>query len=111
MGKNQMEMYASLDEYFNELKSKAVPFAMRMVCDECGMTTRDDNPDEVALPPHMTQTKCYHGWCYKCGWKVKKASSAKTIYSNPANFEVREFDKDEWPVGSVPQQICSWPTF
>eukprot|EP00957_Ditylum_brightwellii_P012411 937322-Ditylum_brightwellii.AAC.1 len=88
-------MYASLDEYFNGLKSEAVPFATRMVRDECGMTTRDDNPDEVALSPNMTQGECYHGWCYKRGWKVKKASSAKTIYKNPGNVEVQEFDDDE----------------
>ena len=42
-------MYVSLDETFEDLKVKALPFATRMVRDETGMSTRDDDVDEVLV--------------------------------------------------------------
>jgi hypothetical protein len=105
-GKSNAEMYDSLSQFFENLKEEALPFATRIVRDESGTNTRDDDPDEIAIPPHLTKHKCYSWWCYERGWKVKKFSSAQTIYTKTADYEVR----DDWP-DNDPKKICTWPTF
>ena len=103
-GKANIEVYQSLNIFFNELKQEALPFATRIIHDETGRTTRDDDPDDLVLPPHISKHQCFARWCYSRGWIVEKASSAKTSYKSLADFTPRPHDDDEdipfWPEGS-----------
>ena len=52
-GKPSVEMYDSLAQFFENFKEEAFPFSIRIVRDETGTNTRNDDLDEVAiLPPH-----------------------------------------------------------
>jgi hypothetical protein len=50
-----MEIHQSMSEFFLELAGQGTPFATRIIREETGMTLRDDNIDEVVLPPHITK--------------------------------------------------------
>ena len=58
-GKHYIEIYASLHDFFKELEEEGLQFATRIIHEETGMTTRDDNPDELVLPPHISKHSCY----------------------------------------------------
>ena len=53
------EVYDALDKFFGNSESEELPFTMRIVLDETGMTTRDDNPCSFVLPPYMTKLRLY----------------------------------------------------
>ena len=38
-------------------------FATRLIQEVMGLTMRDDNPDDVALLPHIPMHQCYAMWC------------------------------------------------
>ncbi len=63
-GKANIEVYESLNLFFNELKQEALPFATQMIRDETGRTTRDDDPDDLVLPPHISKHQCFARWYY-----------------------------------------------
>ena len=50
-GFSNIEIYHSLNLFFTELKQEALPFATRIIRDETGLSTRDDDPDDLVLPP------------------------------------------------------------
>ena len=79
------------------------------------MVTRDDNPDDVVLPRHMTMQRCYTMWCWKRGWKVEKFSQGQNIYKKVSEYEKWKNDDEEdvslWPTGSEYKLIIAWPTF
>mmetsp|Transcript_29631 Transcript_29631/g.43117 ORF Transcript_29631/g.43117 Transcript_29631/m.43117 type:complete len:202 (+) Transcript_29631:254-859(+) len=79
------------------------------------MITRDDNPDEVSLPPHLTKHRCYANWCWEQGWKVSMKSRAQTMYQALSNYEQRPNDDEAevplWPSGSETKKVCSWFKF
>ena len=110
-GKANLEIYESLNLFFNELKQEALPFATRIIRDETGTTTRDDDPDDLVLPPHISKHSCFARWCYSRGWKIKKKSSALTIYTPVSEFEKRHHDDDEdvplWPEGTESESVCT----
>ena len=114
-GKHNIEIYHSLNLFFTELKQEALPFATRIIRDETGTTTRDDDPDDLVLPPHISKHQCFARWCYSRGWMVSKKSSALTTYKPVSEFPLRPNDDDEevplWPQGSVCSRVISWPTF
>ena len=114
-GKANIEIYMSLNNFFNELKQEALPFATRIIRDETGTTTRDDNPNEVVLSPHVSKHSCFARWCYSRGWKVQKKSSALSWYTPVSEFEKRPHDDDEeaplWPQGSIYKRVVTWPSF
>ena len=114
-GKANIEIYCSLNLFFNELKQEALPFATRIIREETGATTRDDDPDELVLPPHVSKHHCFARWCYLRGWIIVKKSSARTIYTSTADFKKRPHDDDDaaplWPQGSEYLKVVSWPTF
>ena len=58
-------MYVYLNDNFEELREEGVPFAARIIREEFGLTTHDDDPDEVCLSPHLTKNRCYTIWCWK----------------------------------------------
>ena len=58
-GKSSQDWRDSLKDYFEQLKSESVPFATRIVREQTGLTSRDDEPDLVALLPHMSKRRCY----------------------------------------------------
>ena len=66
------EIYESLHEYFDALEKESLPFATRVIRERTGLHMRDDNPDDVLLPPHMSKHRCYAQWCFSRGWVVKK---------------------------------------
>jgi hypothetical protein len=68
------EVYVSLTTFFEALEKEGSPFATRIIREETGTTMRDDDPNEVCLPPHITKHKCYARWCWERGWKVSKVS-------------------------------------
>lgn len=49
------EVHQSLHAFFENLKEEGVPFAMRVIREETGTTTRDENPGEMCLPSHMSK--------------------------------------------------------
>ena len=114
-GKHMKEVYDSLHSFFAELTSEAAPFATRIIRDRAGLNTRDDDPNDVSLPPSMTKHRCYAKWCYDNGWIVKKKSRSLTIYEKVKNYDKRPFDDDSevplWPTGSQQKKICTWPCF
>ena len=111
-GKKNAEVNASMHEFLNDLKQNhSLPFATRLVRDETGLTTRDDDVDEVALPPNYSMRRCYELWCLSRGYKPTFKSSAKSIYNKINDYALRENDEDDWPIGSEPQQVCAWETF
>ena len=106
----------SLREFFEKLKrEEGTPFAMRAIREETGMIYRDDNLDDVVLPPHMTKRRCYEAWCWSQGWRATKSKRA-TMQYHPTNlFEKRPHDDDAevplWPSGTEPKPICAWASF
>ena len=54
-GKGKIELYVTLNSFFHELSNEGFPFATRLVREETGLTTRDDDPDNVVLPPSMSK--------------------------------------------------------
>eukprot|EP00957_Ditylum_brightwellii_P186642 14210170-Ditylum_brightwellii.AAC.1 len=59
------------------------------------MNLRDNDPDDIVLPPYMTKQSVYAQWCYSQGWKPTKKSSAKTIYNPVVLYLPRPFDDDK----------------
>jgi len=116
-GKQMQEVYDSLDTFFTLLLEDGLPFATRIIRDETGLTTRDDDPDDVVLPPHITKHGCYARWCFLRGWKIEKKSAAKTIYRAVKEYTKRPYEDDDedgislWPQGSVYRDLVSWPCF
>ena len=109
-------MYVSLDDYFEELREEGVPFAARIIREEFGLTTHDDDPDEVCLSPHLTKNRCYTIWCWKRCLKAAKKPKALIIYKPTPEFDPRPHllstgeDYQMWPEGSKIKEVCSWPT-
>ena len=117
---NTIEVYESLQNFFTELKKEALlPFTTRIVHEKTSTTTRDDNPDNLVLTPHVSKHSIYARWCYLRGWKVTKKSSAKSTYHPVKDFEMmREYDDTDdddghalWPAGSEYMRVVSWPCF
>lgn len=71
-GKNMCEVYDSLHEYFVLLEKESLPFATRIIREQTGFHMRDEDPNAVLLPPHMSKQRCYAQWCFRRGWVVKK---------------------------------------
>ena len=109
------EVYVSLTTFFEALEKEGSPFATRIIREETGTTMRDDDPNEVCLPPHITKHKCYARWCWERGWKVFKVSRTLTLYDKVQNFSLHENDDASavplWPSGSTPERVVTWPTF
>eukprot|EP00957_Ditylum_brightwellii_P146870 11181402-Ditylum_brightwellii.AAC.1 len=82
----------SLEFFFNKLKEEAPPFATWIIREKVGMSTRDDDPDNVVLPPHITKRGCYARWCYSQGWKVHFKSMAKSILKLLDEYEKRPIE-------------------
>ena len=49
-GKEMKGINESLKLFFTELLEEGLPFATRIIRNETGTTTQDDNPDDVMLP-------------------------------------------------------------
>ena len=78
-GKGYIKINQSITEFFLDLSGEGTPFAARIVCEATGMTLRDDNIDEVVLPPHITKRQCYARWCYERGWIIDKKNTATSV--------------------------------
>ena len=76
-GKANIELYATLNSFFDELANEGLTFATILVQEETGLTTCNDYPDDVVLPPHMSKHLCYARWCYQMGWMVAKKVNPK----------------------------------
>eukprot|EP00957_Ditylum_brightwellii_P101146 7708142-Ditylum_brightwellii.AAC.1 len=50
-GLGYREICTSLDDIFKQKNKEAAPFALRLIREETELLTRDDNPDNVVLPP------------------------------------------------------------
>ena len=62
------------------------------------------------LPPSYTKRKLYERYCFQKGHKIK--ADADGSYPKVEQYPPRtDFDDVLWPVGSVPQPVCSWSTF
>ena len=70
--KANIELYVTLNSFFDELANEGLPFATRLVREETRSTTRDDYPYDVVLLLHMRKHRCYSRWCYQMGWMVAK---------------------------------------
>ena len=105
----------SLSIYFANLKEEGAPFATRQIRELAGLTYRDEDPDDVYLPPHMSKRRMYEKWCWEQGWIAKKKVRATSQYVNTEQYDKRPNDDDaEWPLWPSSQeckQVCAWPTF
>ena len=117
-GKEMEETNKSLHEYFKELEDEGLPFATRIIHDETGTTTCDDNVNAIMLLPHIMKRGCYEKWCFSRGWKVTKKSTVKTIYNmmtqDYIERPVEPVDGEGislWPPGSKSKRVMSWPKF
>ena len=114
-GKSSQDWRDSLKDYFEQLKNESVPFATRIVREQTGLTSRDDDPDLVALPPHMSKRRCYARWVHERGWEIKIINHANAYFAPVSEYKKRKHDDDEpiplWPTGSESKQICQWSTF
>ena len=54
-GKTNIYLYVTLNSFFDELANEGLPFTTRLVQEETGLTTRNDDPDDMVLPPHMSK--------------------------------------------------------
>ena len=109
-------MFQSLHSFFTEIATReGTPFAMRVIREKTGLTTRDDNPDDVVLPPHLSRHRCYAQWVYSRGWIPKKKNRTLSMYTTVEEFDPRPHDDDQeiplWPQGSERKRICCWTTF
>ena len=52
-GKANIEIYVTLNSSFDELAKEELPFATRLVREETGLITSDDESDDVVISPHM----------------------------------------------------------
>ena len=66
-GKSSQDWRDSLKDYFKQLKSESLPFATRIVWEQTRLTSWDDDPNLVALLPHMSKRRCYTRWVHKRG--------------------------------------------
>ena len=55
--KGRKGMYDSIHEFLTKLKDEAAPFSTRYIRDETGQTTRNDDINQVYLPPHYSLNK------------------------------------------------------
>ena len=114
--KPHLETYQSLKDFFEGyLKEMSTPFAMRLVREATGTTTRDDGVDAVALPPHMRKRQCYEVWCWQRGRRVIRSKPATSTYSKLDDYEDRPHDDEaalpEWPTGSTPKPVLCFSAF
>ena len=110
-GKEMREVNLSLDSFFDLLKDEALPFATRIIRDEVGMSARDDDPDDVLLPPNITKRGCYVRWCYSRGWKVQFKGTGRSILKSPDDYEKRPVEALLWPPESEYKKVISWTKF
>ena len=66
-GKANIYLYVTLNPFFDNLSNEVLPFATRLVREDTGLTTCDNDPDYLVLPPHMRKHLCYTRWCYQMG--------------------------------------------
>ena len=106
---------SNLFEYFNELKEQASPFSTRIVREEVGLLSRDDDPDIILLPPHMTKRRLYDAWCYRMGWMPQLSKRCKGTYKSIKDYEQRDQDDHLqvplFPTGSMRECVVTWTTF
>ena len=103
-GKEMKGINESLKLFFTELLEEGLPFATRIIRNETGTTTQDDNPDDVMLPLTLKREDV--------------TKSGVTSYNSTAkdNIErpVEPVDGDGillWPPGSESGKVVSWPKF
>ena len=84
--KANIELYVTLNSLFGELANKGVPFATRLMWEDIGLTTCNDDPDDVLLPPHMSKHRCYSRWCYQMVWMVEKKVNPKQHKNRASNL-------------------------
>ena len=54
-GKANIYLYVTLNSFFEKLANEGLPFATRLVQEKARLTTRNNDPDDVVLPPHMSK--------------------------------------------------------
>ena len=69
---NIKEVFTSLEIFSGILATEGSPFDTCNIKEKSGLTTRDGDPDEVALPPHMRKYRCCAKWYWYIVWKVCK---------------------------------------
>lgn len=71
-----------------------------------GLTTRDDDPDLVELPSHMSKRRYYGRHCYEQGYIIKVDD--KGNFGSMSNYKVRP---DYQAEDKAPSAVVSWQTF
>ena len=52
-GNSNIELYVTLNSFFDEISNEGLLFAKRLVREDTGLTTHNDDPEDVVLPTHM----------------------------------------------------------
>ena len=102
-GKAYEEVYESMNLFFLELQEEVLPFATRIVRDITGLITRDNNPDDILLPPYLSKHKCYARWSMRVDGLHSEKNTANTSYESCYKFKDYPNDDDDkvspWPQG------------
>ena len=107
--KNSYNHRPDVISYLEDLKRNySEPTATRFVRLVTETTLRDD-VEVFELPPSYTKRKLYERYCFQRGHKVK--ADAEGSYPKVEEYPARtEYDDVLWPIGSLPQPVCSWYT-
>lgn len=105
------EAYSSIHTFLEDLLKIAEPITNAQR-DALHITSKDRAKSKKVevhlLPPDMTISSIYRQWAYTRGWVVK---SKKGRVLPTSEWEKREHDEYEWPVGSEQQIIVAIRTF
>ena len=85
-GKIHIELYVTLNSFLDKLANEGLPLATRLVQEETVLTTRDDDPDDAVLPPHMRKHQFYARCCYQMGWMMAKKVKSKQHMNGASNL-------------------------
>ena len=85
-------------------------FATCIVREQTGLTSQDDDPDLVVLPPHMSKRRCYARWVHERSWIIKIINHTNANFAPVSEYEKRKHDDNNliilWPTGSESKKIC-----
>ena len=108
-GENKMFIDASLISFFENFKGEAETHSTRVICQETGVGLRDEEIDTVELPSSYSKRRLYYKYCFNRGYVLK--ADAKGKIPAVKNYPLRDFNNDDWPIGSRPLPVCAWITF
>ena len=111
--KNFQEQYADIhclfDKLFTRLEEEAKHHATIIVQEKTGVGLQDTKVKDIFLPSLYTKCQLCYNWLYMCGYIVKANAKGNTPHLK--DFQVREFDRYNWPAEVFPYLYAQGRTF